>query len=81
MNRNQVTGALGSCIDRTLIKQNLRKCTIIGERALGEKSKNGTYTGILGLLQSNQVDLFLKGESEFIDEVWLKKTLPMRTEK
>lgn len=36
--------------------------------------------GILGFLQSKKVDAYLIGVNEFIDEPWLKKTVPFRTE-
>ena len=34
-----------------------RKCKIIGERELGVKYPNGTYSGILGLLQQNKAGI------------------------
>lgn len=61
--RNTLTGQLGECVDKMLCSPPKRKCKIIGNQHLGEKLPNSSYTGILGLLQTNQVDLHLKGNS------------------
>lgn len=45
-----------------LIKKELRKCLIIGQQYLGSRLDNGTYTGVLGILQRKEADLYLKGQ-------------------
>lgn len=62
-----------------LVRKERRKCTIVGEKEMGVKLDNGSYTGgpsqfetdqtlmislcsgVLGLLQRKQADLYLKG--------------------
>lgn len=59
--RNVLTGGIGSCADRLLCKRSIRKCLVVGHNDIGSKLDNGSYSGILGLLQSNQVlTTFLK---------------------
>lgn len=49
-----------------------------GSNKFGEKLDNSSgYTGILGWLETGNVDIFLKGESQHLDEAWLGKTLPI----
>lgn len=80
-NEKVITGALGSCIDRILCPIGKRRCRIIGRLGLGVKHENGTYSDILGLLQSKKVDVYLKGEQEYLNEPWLRRSWPLRTEK
>lgn len=78
--KNRITGVLGNCIDKLLSSPEKRKCILKGSNYLGVKLSNGTYTGILGELQSNQADMYLKGEPDYLNEPWLERTLPMKTE-
>ena len=63
-----------------LVPLEKRKCKIIGGEFLGDKSENGTYSGILRMLKDNVADAYLKGEPDHFFEPWLKRTLPLRSE-
>ena len=63
---------LGRCIDRLLVRKELRKCSIIGHREMGVKLDNGTYTGVLGLLQRKKADLYMKGRFYIVLLFYLK---------
>ena len=43
--RNEFVGLIGQCVERVLIKRELRKCRIIARGFLGIKLSNGSYTG------------------------------------
>lgn len=53
---------------------------IAGALELGTKMANGTYSDILGMLQSRSVDLYLRGESVYLHEDWLTKSIPFKME-
>ena len=55
--RNRLTGGMGMCVDRLLCKKSVRKCLVVGHNDLGSKQENGSYYGVLGLLQSNRVSI------------------------
>ena len=54
-----------------LIKKELRRCQIIGRQYLGSSLPNGSYTGVLGMLQNKEVDIYLKGRP-FLDNYQIK---------
>lgn len=47
-NENQIIGPIGHCIEKLLIKKDIRKCRIIGRNDFGMKLDNGTWSGIIG---------------------------------
>ena len=57
----QIVGPMGACLDKLLCSVPKRKCEIYGRSVLGIRLNNGTYTGILGELQSGSADYYLKG--------------------
>ena len=73
---------MGACLDKLLCPIPERKCKIIGRAILGVKLANGTFTGILGELQSGAADMYLKGEPSHVYEPdWLRTTPPFYTER
>ena len=77
----RLVGGLGSCLDSVLCPLEKRKCRIVGKSVFAEKYPNGSYsesTGVLGLLKSKSIDIYLKGESQNIDLPWLKQTNPFK---
>ena len=61
----RIVGLMGACLDKLLCPFRERKCKIVGRTALGVRLDNGTYTGILGELQSGSADMYLKVRSKF----------------
>lgn len=79
----RIVGGLGSCLDGIMCPLKERKCQIIGKDFFAERFDNGSYsenTGVLGMLKTESIDLYLKGESQTIDLPWMKSTKPFKTE-
>ena len=83
----RVVGGLGSCLDSALCPLEKRKCKIIGMDVFAERHPNGSFSesvGVLGLLKSKSVDIYLKGEPQNLDlpgsYSWLKSTIPFKSE-
>ena len=60
----------------------MRKCKILAFNGdVGIKTENGTYTGLLGLMQQRKADLYLKGLTDHdVDEPWLLKSATIESE-
>lgn len=76
-------GCIGGCIDRILSPLKERKCRIVGvDGFLGRRLENGSYSGVFGLLQAKKIGFYLKGEPlSLVSEGWLKRSLPVKSDK
>ena len=54
---------------------------VAGFLETGTKLQNKTYTGVMGMLQRKEVDLYLRGDSVYREpENWMARSVPVHME-
>ena len=80
---NKLAGTYGSMMDSLLenVDHSERDCKLVGTDEFGHQLPNGSYTGVLKLLQEKKGDLYLSPSPQFFYTDFIDQTTAILTDK